>query len=1743
MELLVRPKAIDSDTITHILPEGPTLEEILVATGWDLALRDFTVILVGDRDIPSSAWGDFRPGDGDKVRVMLRPSGGGRGTGKQIIAAVAIVVIAIVAAYAGAALAPAAAGVFGVTSTAGVAAFGTVITAAITITGSLLVGAFIRPPSLANRTIGANPANDQSTENSIYSVSGSSNSVNRYGSVPRIFGRVRVVPNQAAEPIVIASGAAQTLRGILDFGYGPLSLEDIRIGTTPIRDFPTARYIVHPSFKAGDPLYIYSNDEATLAVGAGLSFGVWNRRTLPQEANAAYFEISFPGGLVEFNQQGQAFVKGEQLNIYARRVNSGEDWIALMDFPHWAWFDSSQVMGAGLSGDRQFSSLTIPLAWNSQNIIFVKEAVPAGSYVRWMGQTFQVLAVGNASPPIPIGPAVSLVLSGLPGGIAWGNGGDPDLCHWPLHEQPQATSWLFDTAPTGGNIWAEFGPSRQDVRFFGQTRVPRAVTVAMTFPSYDLWEVLVIRATPESTDPLIANTMVWNTVRAQAWIPPIAPRFPRTIMEFEVTANDQVSGQIQAINALATSILRDPRVGYNRPSRNPAWAYAELLTGWANRNRIPWSKLNESKLITWANWCDAASPQGDRNATCDLALDFRSTVGEIAQTICAAGRAMPAVRDNEYTVLMENEDRVPVQMFTNRNAKEFSFSRIWVDEPHAVKVRFLSEVSWERDETIVYMDGYDENNATRFDTLDLVGTVRPRQAWRMGRYYLAQVRLRKETCEFSADVENLVCQRGDLVRVAHDRLLRSAVTRAQKFVPPYWQHDSFIDLALSERPLFSRTQGVEWPANLGSGTTLPPNWTQGGTGAMGLTVTVVERGVDKNGHEYADFWVRRTTGITAGTYSLTTRGTAVHDLISDMMFDDVLVMEQRISFFDLQQPFPSDATVQLACAPLSLSGVGGLGIVLLMSGVVPQFRQTPDLQNDVYYAQQQVFASTYGQPGLINRYSSSLRIVFPTGGMPVDFKFRISSLSSRIINPKPNLLARINARGDNAVLNSGAAGAVSGALAGGGTAPGPGKLPDGWSLVQHTGWTVTVTELLRAWDYTAISLSFVAAAGVDPCILRFSDMMSVPAGNVGSVGVQARRTALTGSLPTFALRTVLQDAGGAQISEGSTTVALSTGQENVAVRTNVSLAGAAGWAFDLRVTPAAGQSTNVTLRLVLPLARPGTTNPFLLPAEPGPNEWWADIRLADGTVLNTVQVLEAPDADKLVFSNAVAEQIGPEDLIVLGDKDIETTDWLVDAITPGNDLSASLKLIEYAPSIRDVDDSPIPPYVPPNSETGFLEELPPVPFLDLSFGTGFAGEQSLAVGRLSWAPPPYAVNRYIVERLFRGDRVIVSETRDTSFADSIPNALIQPGGELVEYFVTPVSVRGLRGGEAAISGTVMPDSIPPGTPAITANVLGTVTRLLWTVPPDPDLASYQIRWSPDYTTTVWAEMQILSQSISGATNTLATTTRSGVYAIRAVDLSGNWSAPAFVRTMVDVAPVVDSSYEFKAPAWSGTFENCELDSDGNLVLSVNPITGLYYPEGMFTFSGGLSLLQTWGVRVEGSAEIDSFPADPLSVAHDAQVMVSVLQTLPVLADPWFDPLSNATPLAGGPTAVSPWTPVTAEWVDGRIFRGAVWLRSFNGLVTPVVKSATLEVFFDPRTESGSDVEAVGGVLEVEYRYPFVETPGIQITLNDGGADDRVVRVLSNNNRFRIEVRDAANNLVSGRHIDWSATGYGIGLEG
>ena len=81
---------------------GCTIGELLDDCQWDIRLDKYTVVKVGDDEIPRDYWDLVRLAEPDMVCIYLQPaggSGGGSSGGKQIFAALALIAIAVAAPY------------------------------------------------------------------------------------------------------------------------------------------------------------------------------------------------------------------------------------------------------------------------------------------------------------------------------------------------------------------------------------------------------------------------------------------------------------------------------------------------------------------------------------------------------------------------------------------------------------------------------------------------------------------------------------------------------------------------------------------------------------------------------------------------------------------------------------------------------------------------------------------------------------------------------------------------------------------------------------------------------------------------------------------------------------------------------------------------------------------------------------------------------------------------------------------------------------------------------------------------------------------------------------------------------------------------------------------------------------------------------------------------------------------------------------------------------------------------------------------------------------------------------------------------------------------------------------------------------------------------------------------------------------------------------------------------------------
>lgn len=288
------------------------------------------------------------------------------------------------------------------------------------------------------------------------------------------------------------------------------------------------------------------------------------------------------------------------------------------------------------------------------------------------------------------------------------------------------------------------------------------------FPSAGQWEVRFTRVSTyiEDEESVVADC-AWTVLRSiKRDVTPFA--VPGTVcLAVRIRATDQLTGRLDQVSVETTSILPvwDGDDWTDEPTRNPAWIYADVLTGSATRTPIEKSRVDTAALLDWAEWCE------DEGLYCDIVMDAEGTVFDRARDVASAGLGSWHVTDDGSVSVVREQASTPRMLVSPRNSFDFGSEYQYTELPHALRVQFTDPDTWQQTERIVYADGYNESTATRFESLPLIGVTDPDQAWKMGRFHLAQLTLRPETYHWGQDIQHLVYTRGDTVDLANDNIL------------------------------------------------------------------------------------------------------------------------------------------------------------------------------------------------------------------------------------------------------------------------------------------------------------------------------------------------------------------------------------------------------------------------------------------------------------------------------------------------------------------------------------------------------------------------------------------------------------------------------------------------------------------------------------------------------------------------------------------------------------------------------------------------------------------------------------------------------------------------------------------------------------------------------------------------------------------------------------------------------------
>ncbi|MFF0919088.1 host specificity factor TipJ family phage tail protein [Rhizobium leguminosarum] len=321
---------------------------------------------------------------------------------------------------------------------------------------------------------------------------------------------------------------------------------------------------------------------------------------------------------------------------------------------------------------------------------------------------------------------------------------------------------------TSSSTWLSLGTF--DLTSNSPQAIRRTLSVSVPRGKYD---VRLSKSSPdyEGKDN-VSETVYWTAVRGRRNEPVISFSKPLTVIAMRIRATGQLNGAVNTLNCIASPKIRawnGTTWSSGQITRNPADHFRQVLQGNGNARPVDGASIDLDSLQDWHAYC------GAKGFTFDLVATDQKSVYDRLTEIAAAGRGAVSFRDGRWGVVWDVADSPIVQHFSPRNSANFSSVRAYVDMPHGFRVGFINrENGYLNDERVVYDDGYTEANATKFEGLDFPGVTDKDLVWKHGRYHIAQLRLQRETYSLDTDFENLVCTRGDRVRVNHDVVLWGA---------------------------------------------------------------------------------------------------------------------------------------------------------------------------------------------------------------------------------------------------------------------------------------------------------------------------------------------------------------------------------------------------------------------------------------------------------------------------------------------------------------------------------------------------------------------------------------------------------------------------------------------------------------------------------------------------------------------------------------------------------------------------------------------------------------------------------------------------------------------------------------------------------------------------------------------------------------------------------------------------------
>jgi len=292
------------------------------------------------------------------------------------------------------------------------------------------------------------------------------------------------------------------------------------------------------------------------------------------------------------------------------------------------------------------------------------------------------------------------------------------------------------------------------------------------------YDVRVTRLTAVSTNVREVTKAIWGgmgeIIKDDLFYPHTA------LFGVKIKASGQLSGGVD-VSIVAT---RKPIEVFNasgvsqglKSLTNPAWVYWDMLTNPVYGEGMEYSQVDFHTIAEWATWCDEMVSNGlagqEKRATFNGVFDFEGNLWDALLKPCTIGRASPFIKGTKYSVVVDKPAPM-VQIFNMGNIVENSLKISYIgDEDLAteVEVQFVNKDNDYTNDTlsVVVPEWFNTDKLAKKTTIQQMGITNASQAYRAGRYFLANNKHIKRTTEFEAGIDAIDSEVGDVIGVSHD---------------------------------------------------------------------------------------------------------------------------------------------------------------------------------------------------------------------------------------------------------------------------------------------------------------------------------------------------------------------------------------------------------------------------------------------------------------------------------------------------------------------------------------------------------------------------------------------------------------------------------------------------------------------------------------------------------------------------------------------------------------------------------------------------------------------------------------------------------------------------------------------------------------------------------------------------------------------------------------------------------------